>query len=68
MNLLISMSRHTGIRVAEIGMAFGAIGGALIALGGMTPFGRRGGMVLGGLCIAVGCVLALAAIRWGGFG
>lgn len=68
MTLFLSMTRHTGIRVAEVGMALGALGGAALLVGGMMPFGRRVGMVLGGLGIAAGGVLMIIAIRYGGFG
>ncbi len=68
MTLFLSMTRHTGIRVAEVGMALGALGGAALVIGGVMPFGRRVGMVLGGLGIAAGGVLMIIAIRYGGFG
>ena len=64
----LHLARHTGIRLAELGAAVGAVGGAIVTIGGMTPFGRRAGMVLGGLGVAGGFVLLIVAIRWGGFG
>jgi hypothetical protein len=66
--LFLTMTRQTGIRVAEAGAALGALGGVIVMIGGLTPFGRRTGMIFGGLSVACGCVLLLVAIRWGGFG
>jgi hypothetical protein len=68
MTIFLSLTRHTGVRVAEVGAALGALGGVIVMIGGMTPFGRRAGMVLGGLAVAGGFVLLVVAIRWGGFG
>jgi hypothetical protein len=65
---IFAITAHNGIRIAEVGEALGAVGGAALLLGGMTPFGRRAGMILGGLCIAAGCVLLIVATRWGAFG
>lgn len=67
MNLL-AITKHNGIRIAEVGMALGAIGGAILLLGAMMPFGRKGGTFFGGLAIAGGFVLLIVASRWGHFG
>jgi len=67
MNLL-GITVHNGIRIAEVGEALGAIGGAILFLGATMPFGRKGGNLLGGLAIAAGFVLLVVATRWGGFG
>ncbi len=66
--LLLTISKHNGIRLAEVGFALAAIAGALFLFGGITPFMRRGGMALGGLCLAVAGVLLVVATHWGGFG
>jgi hypothetical protein len=68
MLLFLSISRHNGIRLAELGFALAAVAGLLLLFGGMTPFMRRFGMTLGGLLLAVGGVLLVVATRWGGFG
>ena len=67
MNLL-GITVHNGIRIAEVGEALGAIGGAILFLGATMPFGRKAGNLLGGLAIAAGFVLLVVATRWGGFG
>jgi len=65
---LLAITVHDGTRLAEVGEALGALGGLALLLGGMTPFGRRIGMILGGLGIAAGFVLLVVATRWGHFG
>ena len=65
--LALVIKTHTGIRLAEVGEALGAIGGLALLAGAMTPFGRRAGMVIGGLGLAAGFVLLLIATRWGHF-
>ena len=62
--LALTIKAHTGIRLAELGFLAGAIGGALLMLGGM---GRRGAATFGGLALAIGFVLLIVATRWGHF-
>jgi hypothetical protein len=65
--LAITINVRTGIRLAEVGEALGAIGGLALLIGAMTPFGRRAGAALGGLALAAGFVCLLVATRWGHF-
>jgi hypothetical protein len=65
---LLGITVHNGIRVAEVGLALGAIGSALLAMGSAVPFGRRGGGFLGGWLMAIGFVLVIVAVHWGKFG
>jgi hypothetical protein len=67
LTLAITIKAHTGIRLAEVGEALGAIGGLALLVGGLTPFGRRAGAVLGGLALAAGFVCLVIATRWGHF-
>ncbi|HEY1564954.1 MAG TPA: hypothetical protein VGF72_09750 [Gaiellaceae bacterium] len=67
LTLALTIKAHTGIRLAEVGEALGAIGGLALLVGGLTPFGRRGGAVVGGLALAVGFALLVVATRWGHF-
>jgi hypothetical protein len=67
LTLAITIKAHTGIRLAEVGEALGAIGGLALLVGGLTPFGRRAGAVVGGLAIAAGFVCLIIATRWGHF-
>ena len=66
--LALSFARHTGVRMAEVGMLLGAIGGLALLLGGFTPFGKRVGQIIGGLTIAVGFALLAMATHSGHFG
>jgi len=61
------LKTHTGIRLAEISEAVGAVGGLALLVGGLTPFGRRAGAIVGGLAIAVGFACLVIATRWGHF-
>jgi hypothetical protein len=65
--LALMIKTHTGIRLAEVGEALGAIGGLALLAGALTPFGRRAGQAVGGLALAAGCVLLIVATRWGHF-
>ncbi len=65
--LALVIKAHTGIRLAEVGEAVGAIGGLALLLGAVTPFGRRAGQAIGGLALAIGLVLLVIATRWGHF-
>jgi hypothetical protein len=64
---IFAFTRHTGVRIAEIGFALVAIAGALLAVAPVTRFGRPG-TVAGGVILAAGAVLVIVAIRWGSFG
>jgi hypothetical protein len=50
-----------------VGEAVGAVGGLALLVGGLTPFGRRAGEIVGGLAIAIGFVCLVLATRWGHF-
>ncbi len=67
MNLL-AISHHGGTRIAEVGFLLGAIAGAVLALGAITPFGKKMGTLVAGVAIAAGAVLLIIAVRWGHFG
>ena len=66
--LVITIARHTGIRLAELGFLLAAIAGAMLLLGAIVPFGRRAGTGIAGLALAAGGVLLIVATHWGHFG
>ena len=65
--LALTISKHTGLRLAELGELLGLIGGAALLLGGMTPFGKRMGQTIGGLGIGAGFLLLIIATHSGHF-
>jgi hypothetical protein len=64
---IFAFTRHTGVRIAEIGFVLVAIAGALLAIAPVTRFGRLG-TAASGVALAGGAVLVIVAIRWGSFG
>ena len=64
---IFAFTRHTGVRIAEIGFALIAIAGALLAITPVIRVGRLG-TIAGGLALAAGAVIVIIAIRWGSFG
>ncbi|HEY2355249.1 MAG TPA: hypothetical protein VGH79_10175 [Gaiellaceae bacterium] len=65
--LALAITRETGIRLAEVGMLSGLVGGIALLVGGFMPLGKRAGQTIGGLGIAVGFLLLLVATHWGHF-
>lgn len=65
--IFLAITRHTGIRIAELGFLLAAIAGALLVLGAAVPFGQRVGTALGGLALAASGVLLVVATHWGHF-
>lgn len=64
---IFAFTRHTGVRVAEIGFVLIAIAGAVLALTPVTRFGKSGATA-GGVALAAGAAIVIVAIRWGSFG
>jgi hypothetical protein len=65
--ILLALTKHNGARLAEVGFALLAVAGLLLAIGAVTPLGRRGGGLLGGLAIAAAGILLVVATHWGHF-
>jgi hypothetical protein len=63
--LAFTIKQQTMIRMEEVGAALGAVAGALLFLGALSPMGRRGTQLLAGLALAAGGVLFVVAIHWG---
>lgn len=66
MNLL-ALSQHSGLRIAEVGFVLSGAAGVALALGAVTPSGRRIARVVAGLALATGSLLLLIATHWGHF-
>ena len=65
--VLLAISRHTGIRMAELGFLLAAIAGGLLLVSAIVPFGRRVGTGIGGVALAAGGVLRIIATHWAHF-
>ena len=65
--LALVITHHTGVRLAELGEALGAVGGLALLLGALMPLARRAGQLIGGLLIGGGFVLLVIETRWGHF-
>ena len=61
--ILLAITKHNGIRIAELGFLLSAVAGAVFALAGITPFGRVWNF-LAGLALAGGSVLLIVAVHW----
>jgi hypothetical protein len=64
---ILAITHHTGIRIAEVGELLGLLGGVALVLGAVTAFGKRNGLIAGGLCIGLGFLLLIYATHSGGF-
>ena len=67
MNLL-AITKHNGIRLAEVGFVLGAAAGVLFALAAGASGSNRMMNMLGGIALATGSVLLIVATHWGHFG
>ena len=54
---LLALTQNGGVRIAEVGFLLAAVAGGVLALGAVTPFGKRAGNLLGGLALAAGSAL-----------
>jgi hypothetical protein len=63
--LALSFNAHKTLRVEEIAGALGALAGVLFVIGGVMPFGRRFGMIGGGLALALAGIAFVLAVRYG---
>jgi hypothetical protein len=63
---LLALTHRTGFRIAEVGELLGLIGGAALAFAASTSY-RRNGLIVGGVCLALGFLLLIYATHSGGF-
>ena len=67
--MVIGLTHHAGIRIAEVGFVLLVVGGVWLASGQFLFFGHgRARTVVAGSAFAVGGVLLIIATHWGHFG
>jgi hypothetical protein len=67
--MLVGLTHHDGVRIAEVGFLLLVFGGVWLASGQVPFFGHpRARSVVAGLAFALGGVLLIVAIHWGHFG
>jgi hypothetical protein len=63
--LALTFKAHQTARLEEIAGALAAIAGAALFVGGITPMGRRIGLIFGGIALAASGVVFVLAVRYG---
>lgn len=67
--MVLAMTRHTGIRVAEVGFLLVLFAGVWLAAAQIPFFGlARGRTVVAGVALAIAGALLIVATHWGHFG
>ncbi len=69
MPVVLALTRHTGIRLAEVGFLLVLFAGIWLAAAQIPFFGfTRGRTVVAGIALAIAGVLLIVATHWGHFG
>jgi hypothetical protein len=63
--LALTFKAHQTARLEEIVGALAAIAGVAFFFGGITPMGRRIGLIFGGIALAASGVVFVLAVRYG---
>jgi hypothetical protein len=67
--MVIGISAHTGVRLAEVGFLLMGIAGVWLAASSVPQLKVAGARsAVAGVLLAVGCLLIIIAIHWGHFG
>jgi len=67
--MVVGLTDHTGVRIAEVGFLLLVFGGVWLASGQFLFFGHgRARTVVSGVAFALGGVLLIIATHWGHFG
>jgi hypothetical protein len=68
-NLVLGLTRHTGVRLAEIGFLLMVFAGVWIAAAQLPRFKFGAARtIVAGVALAIGGVLLIIATHWGHFG
>ena len=69
MEMLFAMTRHTGLRLAEVGFLLMLIAGVWLAIAeALDGKWQRFRLVVSGVLLAVAGLLLIVATHWGKFG
>jgi hypothetical protein len=68
MSLVLALSAHTGLRLAEIGFLLLVIAGIWLAASVLQPRWAHLRSIVAGIAIALAGVLLIIAAHWGHFG
>jgi hypothetical protein len=69
MNLVLGLSHHTGMRMAEVGFLLILAAGVWLAAAQIPLFKFAAGRtIVSGIALAVGGALLIVATHWGHFG
>jgi hypothetical protein len=63
---VLGFTRHTGVRIAEVGFLFILLAGAWLAAASRPKASTL--RIVGGVGLALGALLVIIAIHWGHFG
>ena len=66
--MVLAFTRHTGVRLAELGFLFILLAGAWLASAQISKVKDGTLRVVGGVAFALGGLLVIIAIHWGHFG
>ena len=67
--MVLAMTRHTGIRVAEVGFLLVLFAGVWLVAAQISFFGlARGRTVVAGAALTIAGALLIVATHWGHFG
>jgi hypothetical protein len=69
MSLVFSLTRHTGVRLAEVGFLLILFAGVWLVAAQIPQFKLSSGRtIVAGLALAIGGLLLIIATHWGHFG
>ena len=65
--LLLALTHHTGIRLAELGFLFILFAGGWLAAASVGRLKSSTLVIVGGVALGLGALLLIIAIHWGHF-
>jgi len=68
MNLILDFTKHTGVRLAEVGFLLILFAGVWLAVAHAAPKLGSTRSIVAGIALAIGGALLIIATHWGHFG